>query len=177
MASRIKIECYFGFGLFRCWSYLQPKHKILVYPRAIKSPIQLYPSNKDNDNTLAQTPMKLQSDNLQGIRNFVDTDPINHVSWKHMAKGQGMLTKDFSENAGVSGWLKLSDFTQGDLETGLRKMSYQIQHLSQEQVIFGLDLGVTKILPQTGYAHLKNCLLQLATFGQSQQLDRRKNDA
>lgn len=177
MSPRIKVECYFGFGLFRCWSYLQPKHKILIYPRAIKSPIKLHPSNKDNDNTLAQTPIKLQSDSLQGIRNFVETDPIHHVSWKHMAKGQGMLTKDFSEQAGISGWLKLNDFVHGDIEAGLRMMSYQIQHLAQEQAIYGLDLGATKILPQRGHAHLKNCLYQLATFGQSHQLDRRKDDA
>ncbi|WP_371194529.1 DUF58 domain-containing protein [Glaciecola sp. SC05] len=177
MCARIKVECYFGFGLFRCWSYLQPQHRILVYPIAIKAPIKLHPSNKNNENTLAQTTIKLQSDNLQGIRNFVATDPIHHVSWKHMAKGQGMLTKDFSENAGISGWLKLSDYIQGDLENGLRIMSYQIQHLSQEQVVFGVDLGATKILPQTGYAHLQNCLFQLATFGQAHQMDRRQNDA
>lgn len=177
MCSRIKVECYFGFGLFRCWSYLQPKHQILVYPQGIKSPIKLQRTNKSTDNNPAQTSVKQQGDHLQGIRNYVATDPIHHVSWKHIAKGQGMLTKDFAEEAGMSGWLKLSDFVHGDLENGLRLMSYQIQHLSQEQAVFGVDLGSTQILPQSGHAHLKKCLLQLATHGQKNRLNRRENDA
>jgi uncharacterized protein (DUF58 family) len=177
MCSRIKVECYFGFGLFRCWSYLQPKHLILVYPSVIKAPIKLHPSSKQNDSSLVQNTPLVQSDSLQGIRNFVDTDPIHHVSWKHVAKGQGMLTKDFSENAGLSGWLKLSDVSHPDLEVGLRKMSYQVQLLTQDNIEFGLDLGSTKILPQSGISHLKSCLSQLAMFGQSHQMDRRKNDA
>ncbi|MFC4699568.1 DUF58 domain-containing protein [Glaciecola siphonariae] len=176
MSPRIKVECFFGFGLFRCWSYLQPKHKILVYPSAQKSSINLHQINKDDNDVPSQASAKQQSDNLQGIRNFVETDPLHHVSWKHVAKGQGMLTKDFGETSGVSGWLRLNDVMQGNLEESLRIMSYQVQHLSQEQVEFGFDLGTNQILPQSGMGHLQNCLFQLATYGQSHQMDRRKND-
>jgi uncharacterized protein (DUF58 family) len=177
MCSRIKVECFYGFGLFRCWSYLQPKQKILVYPRASKVPINLHNTQQDKDTAIFQSPHKTQSDGLQGIRNHIDTDPIHHVSWKHVAKGQGLLTKDFTENTGKSGWLRLSDVSHPDLEDGLRKMSYQVQELSQAQVEFGLDLGSTKILPQSGFSHLQNCLFQLATFGQREYQNRRKEDA
>jgi uncharacterized protein (DUF58 family) len=177
MCSRIKVECFYGFGLFRCWSYLQPKHKVLIYPSALKATVHLHQSQQDNDARPTQTSNKIQSDSLQGIRSFVETDPIHHVSWKHVAKGQGLVTKDFSDDAGVSGWLKLKDVSHPDLEAGLRMLSYQVQSLSQDQVEFGLDLGATKILPQSGHAHLENCLFQLATYGQKHHQDRRQNDA
>nr|WP_136249593.1 DUF58 domain-containing protein [Ningiella ruwaisensis] len=176
VCKRVKVECFFAFGLYRCWSYLQPKHRILVYPSVLKAPLKLHQINEDDDNDLAQHTRLTQSDNLQGIRNYVETDPMHHVSWKHVAKGQGLLTKDFAEHAGLMGWLKLSDYGSADIEQSLRILSYQVQHLSQEQIEFGLDLGDTKILPNSGIPHLEKCLFQLATYGQP-KLDRRASDA
>jgi len=137
-----------------------------VFPSVQKSSIQLYSANSDAQLNHASDSQIAISDDLQGIREYQLTDPMHHVSWKHVAKGQGMLTKDFNENKGVSGWLRLVDLQHLGTENALRCLCYQVQQLDKEHVQFGLDLGHTKLLPKEGSAHLKECLIQLAMYAE-----------
>lgn len=161
---KISITATYGFGLFKCWTYLTPKINFYVYPAMRKSSINLYKANVDAQLAHSSDSQYLISDDLQGIREHQITDPIHHISWKHVAKGQGMLTKDFSESKGVSGWLRLEDVAYASTEDALQCLCYQVQQLDKDQVQYGLDLGATKILPQEGQAHLHECLVQLALF-------------
>ncbi|MFT6268989.1 MAG: hypothetical protein ACJAVV_001807 [Alphaproteobacteria bacterium] len=161
---KIKLVATYGFGLFKCWTHLTPKLDFYVYPAMHKSAMNLFRANSDAQLAHSSDSQYIISDDLQGIREHQITDPIHHVSWKHFAKGQGMLTKDFSENKGVSGWLRLSDLDHLDTEQALQCLCYQVQQLDKDQVQFGLDLGNTKILPHEGQAHLHKCLVQLAMY-------------
>jgi uncharacterized protein (DUF58 family) len=160
----IKLVATYGFGLFKCWTHLSPKLHFYVYPAMQKSAMNLFRTNSDAQLAHSSDSQYVISDDLQGIREHQVTDPIHHVSWKHVAKGQGMLTKDFSESKGVSGWLRLQDLSHLDTEQALRCLCYHVQQLDKDQVQFGLDLGSTKILPQEGQAHLHKCLVQLAMY-------------
>lgn len=161
---RITIVSIYGFGLFKCWTHISPNLHFYVYPRIQKSAINLFSAKTDAQLVHSSDSQYVISDDLQGIREYQNTDPMHHVSWKHVAKGQGMLTKDFSQPKGVSGWLRLVDLQHLDIEEALRCLCFQIQQLDKDQVKFGLDLGVTKIIPQEGQTHLKDCLAQLALF-------------
>ena len=161
---KIKLTATYGFGLFTCWTQLSPNINFFVYPAMQKSVMTLFRTNSDAQLAHASDSQYVISDDLQGIREHQLTDPIHHVSWKHVAKGQGMLTKDFSENRGVSGWLRLKDLAHLDTEEALKCLCYQIQQLDKDQVQFGLDLGDTKILPHEGQTHLHACLVQLALY-------------
>lgn len=158
----VTMRATYGFGLFTCWANLSPRLSFYVYPSVQKSKIHLFNANADADLTHASDSQVAISDDLQGIREYQQSDPIYHVSWKHSAKGQGMLTKDFTENKGVSGWLRLADLQSQGTEQALRCLCYQIQELDKDQVQFGLDLGDTKILPNEGPKHLQECLVRLA---------------
>jgi len=140
----------------------------MVYPALKKSAVRLYKANEEAELIDASDSQYAISDNLQGIREYLPTDPIHHVSWKHVAKGQGMLTKDFSENKGVSGWLRLQDLSQNGTEDALRCLCYQVQQMDKDHVQFGLDLGITQILPNQGQRHLEACLEQLALYPKEQ---------
>ena len=161
---QVKLSATYGFGLFNCWSILNPTLTFFVYPSPQKSAMTLFRTNSDAQLDHASDSQYVISDDLQGIREHQITDPINHVSWKHVAKGQGMLTKDFSENRGISGWLRLQDLSHLSTEEALRCLCYQIQQLDKDQVQFGVDLGECKILPTEGQAHLHQCLVQLALY-------------
>lgn len=161
---KISVTALYGFGLFRCWTYLTPKISFYVYPAMQKLAVKLHRANADAQLAHSSDSQYVISDDLQGIREHQVTDPMHHVSWKHVAKGQGMMTKDFSESKGVSGWLRLADLQHLDTEQALQCLCYQVQQLDKDQVQFGLDLGATKILPQEGQAHLHECLVQLAMF-------------
>lgn len=166
---RISLKSMYGFGLFKCWTHLTPKISFYVYPAMQKSAINLHKANADAQLAHSSDSQYVISDDLQGIREHQITDPIHHISWKHVAKGQGMLTKDFSENKGVSGWLRLVDLQHNGIEYALQCLCYQVQQLDKDQVQFGLDLGQTKILPQEGQAHLHECLVQLSIYKNSEQ--------
>jgi len=87
ICPRLKVETFYGFGFFRCWSYLRPKHMVLVYPHSQRCETKLQAVNQTHENQGSTNTAAIQSDTLQGIRNHLETDPIHHVSWKHMAKG------------------------------------------------------------------------------------------
>lgn len=163
-SPKISITATYGFGLFKCWTYLTPKIDFYVYPAMRKSSIKLHRANADAQLAHSSDSQYVISDDLQGIREYQITDPMHHISWKHVAKGQGMLTKDFSESKGVSGWLRLADVPHANTEHALQCLCFQVQQLDKDQVQYGLDLGATKILPQEGQAHLHECLVQLALF-------------
>jgi uncharacterized protein (DUF58 family) len=162
---RITLSATYGFGLFKCWTHLNPDLQFFVYPAMRKSSISLFRASEDAQLAHSSDSQYVITDDLQGIREYQSTDPMHHVSWKHVAKGQGMLSKDFSENKGVSGWLRMADLEHLGVEEALSCLCYQIQQLDKDQVQYGLDLGSTKILPQEGQKHLYECLTQLALFG------------
>ncbi|MGQ8365764.1 DUF58 domain-containing protein [Glaciecola sp. 1036] len=161
------VQATYGLGLFKCWSYLVYPDKLIVYPSVIKHPPKLHKMASDSGGASSSDSQMVVSDNLQGIRSYQKTDPLHHVSWKHVAKGQGMLSKDFTENAGVSGWLFLADYQHLDTEKALSILCFQVQQLHRDKVKFGIDLGTTKVLPNLGDKHQLECLSLLASFNQS----------
>ncbi len=162
--GKITVNGIYGFGLFKCWSYIVPDDPLVVYPAVEKQAAILHKMNDDVSGKEASDSQISISDNLQGIRQHQKTDPLHHVSWKHVAKGQGLLSKDFNESTGISGWLLLRDFLDLPIEKALMILCFQVQELSRDKVSFGLDLGSHKILPNSGEKHLKECLLSLASY-------------
>lgn len=162
--AKITISAHYGFGLIRCWTHLSPQLNIVVYPKMKKSPLILNHSNSEHQLAISSDSQYAISDNLQGIREYQTSDPIHHVSWKHVAKGQGMLTKDFNENMSLTGWLRLSDYIHLGIEEALQCLCFQAQQLEKDHVHFGLDLESNTILPNQGKQHLEECLHQLAIY-------------
>jgi uncharacterized protein (DUF58 family) len=161
--GRVSVESIFPFGLFKCWTHLSVPYSLLVYPRPISGPQKIRELAQKGD-TGAKTGANVTTEDLQGLREYRDTDPIHHVSWKHYAKGQGLLTRDFSEKAAVSGWLNISDYLQDDLELALSELTYQVIDLSSQDATFGLNLGHHQIMPNTGGEHKEQCLEALANY-------------
>ncbi len=163
----VSLSATYGFGLFKCYSQLSPKLQVLVYPQIQKSALTLAHSSSHNSKAMGGQTQLFRTDDLQGIREYKSTDSLKHVSWKHAAKGQGLLTKSFVDNKGMNGWLRLDDFKHLGIENALRCLCYQVQQLDKEQVTFGLDLGSQKVFPRSGDEHVKNCLVQLALYSSS----------
>ncbi len=161
--GRVSIESIFPFGLFRCWTHLSVPGKLTIYPAPMAGPLKLRQQN-EHGKTGKNENSKVTSDDLQGLREYRDTDPIYHVSWKHFAKGQGLLSRDFNENAALSGWLNFSDYLQGDVEQALSLLAYQILELGTQDASFGLSIGNQQIMPGKGQQHQVQCLEALALY-------------
>ena len=81
-----------------------------------------------------------------------------------MAKGQGKLTKHYQQNQSHANWLVLDKMPASDIETKLELLCFLIVEYSKTGRDFGLDLGATKISPNSNLEHQKNCLTALADY-------------
>jgi uncharacterized protein (DUF58 family) len=160
---RVSIESIFPFGLFRCWSHLCVPSHFLVFPAPIACSLKLRQQHSKG-NTGNKSGVAVTTEDLQGIRGYRDSDPIHHVSWKHFAKGQGLLSKDFSERSAISGWLHFSDYFNENVEYALSEVTFQILDLSNQEATFGFSIGKQKIMPNTGMQHQQQCLEAVALY-------------
>jgi uncharacterized protein (DUF58 family) len=165
--GRVSIESIFPFGLFRCWSHLTVPGQFFVFPAPSPCSLQLRRQNAKG-NTGNKLGVPVTSEDLQGIRDYRDSDPIHHVSWKHFAKGQGLLSKDFSERSAISGWLHFSDYFSENVEQALSEVTFQILALSKQDANFGFSIGKQQIMPNTGMQHQQQCLEAVALYRHKQ---------
>lgn len=160
---RLTVSSYYPLGLYRCWTHLLFEQQSLVYPKPIFCELTLdcsaRSSEPDGAHALAQG-----HDDIDGLKAYQQGDPLYHVAWKQVAKGQGMVSKLFNSTQSSSGWLRLLPCSPDNLERKLGQLCFQVNQLSQQQVRYGLDLGNVQIEPGSGLQHQEACLAALARF-------------
>lgn len=163
---RVTFNSYFPLGLYRCWTHLAFQSDIVIYPTPVRCAIRL--ENKSDEQDQLQASMSVKGhDDFDTLAPYKQGEPLYHVAWKQVAKGQGMLSKQFSHETGASGWLVMPKVATENLELTLSQLCFQILELSRKNQRFGLDLGNQKIPPDCGNEHQKNCLTALALYGKA----------
>ncbi|WP_299078164.1 DUF58 domain-containing protein [uncultured Paraglaciecola sp.] len=173
--SRVTVESFYPLGLYRCWTHLAFTHQICVFPKPIPCDIQLYVSEHNSTKKSGEMATSQSGhDDFSHLKAYQVGEPLNHVAWKHLAKGRGMVSKQFSSEGNHIGWLKLSPEYRHKtsqqlvlaeyLEKELGQLCYQVIELSRTQRTFGLDLGEHCIAPNSGAGHRQACLQALAYF-------------
>ena len=175
--SRVTVESFYPLGLYRCWTHLAFTHQITVFPKPLPCEIRLHVSEHNSAKKSAEIANEQSGhEDFSHLKTYQIGEPLNHVAWKQLAKGRGMVSKQFSSVGSHIGWLKLSsDFTNKTLshpskeaatalEIELGELCYQVIELSRTQRTFGLDLGAQCIAPNSGADHRLACLDALAYF-------------
>ncbi len=155
---RVTLHSNYPLGLFRCWSHLDFKQTLVVYPALIAAPIHLESVSGEGDNQTEQPGY----DDFYALREYEPGEPLHRVAWKHVAKGSDWVSKAFSQQQSESGYLQLP--VTGNLETALSQLAYQVDSLSDKAVQFGLRLPNQKVLPASGPEHRHACLTLLAAY-------------
>jgi hypothetical protein len=175
--SRVTVESFYPLGLYRCWTHLPFTHQITVFPKPLPCEIQLHVSEHHSANKSGEIANEQSGhDDFSHLKTYQIGEPLNHVAWKQLAKGRGMVSKQFSSIGNQIGWLKLptefknetlfqlSKASATALEKELGELCYQVIELSRTQRTFGLDLGMQCIAPNSGAGHRLMCLEALAYF-------------
>jgi uncharacterized protein (DUF58 family) len=175
--SRVTVQSFYPLGLYRCWTHLAFIHEITVFPKPIPCEIQLHISDHHRAKKSGGiVNVQAGHDDFSHLKAYQVGEPLNHVAWKQLAKGRGMVSKQFSSMSNHIGWLKLSaeykkkalsSSTMLDkitLDKELGELCYQVIELSRTQRTFGLDLGAQCITPNSGAGHRLACLRALAYF-------------
>ena len=103
-----------------------------------------------------------------GLRDYKKGDPIKHIAWKYLAKGKGMLTKEYDSQPQSTEWLDWSSMPGVDQETRLSRLCGWILQAEQQGKRYGLKTPLIEIPPASGDLHREKCLRHLAFYGLEQ---------
>lgn len=160
----IVLETRQPLGWIRAWSYLRPKVEHIVYPRR-NGDLPMPFGQGGEAQGEGRNPGGM--DDFAGIREFREGDSLRHVAWKSLARGQGLLTKMFE---GYTSSQLCFDYTELpshlSQEERLSQMARWVDEARQTQLRTEFILPPTRLGPAEDEGHHRNCLRQLALFGQ-----------
>jgi len=161
--GRFTVSSRFPLGLFRAWSYLDLDMHGVVYPR--RGPVNPLPPNESGSRHESQARVA-GVDDFYGLRSYVPEDSPRHVHWKAVARGQGMVTKEFTGGGSSERWLSWEQTEGLPKEERLSQLCRWLLDAESEGDTYGLRIPGKEIEPAQGESQLHECLTALAFFGQ-----------
>lgn len=96
---RIKLWSNWPVGLFHAWSWIHPDHAVLVWPRPeLAGPPPVLQGEHDLRRRLHQ------GEDIAALRDYRSGDPQRHIAWKHSARHEHLLVKDFEQPEAREEW-------------------------------------------------------------------------
>jgi len=163
--GRVTLSSCYPLGLFRAWAYVDIEAETLVYPRpADHAPL---PQTGQGSGERMETTEE-GSDDFHGFRSYQAGDSPRHIYWKALARGQGLMTKQFQRHQSPELWFDWTDTRGADIETRLSQLCRWLLDGDSQQQRFGLRLPGVVLAPAQGKDQLDQCLAQLALFGEAE---------
>lgn len=128
----VKLFSVYPFGLVRAWTYLYLTGQSSIAPRAE------YPTMEQQH---SQQKQELEFDEFRELRNFRQGDSIQAVSWKQVARGQGLYVKVFEQHDDQhSVEIDYQNMPSSDHEDKLCLMMGLVEQCEQQQCAYRLLL-------------------------------------
>lgn len=163
---RLKIISKYPFGLVSVWSYMQLAHTVFVYPQQLKPLHEASLQNNHNtDDGLHKN--SHGSDEFDGLNIHQTGMNMKRISWKHYAKTQQLMVKEFVNYSAQS---VVFDFNQlqGNTESRLQQLSYLVTQAYSQGVSYGLQLEAGLYAISDTKEHCKQCLEALSRFAKDE---------
>lgn len=161
--QRVRVETSFPLGLFTAWSWLKLDFTALAYPEPEFTPFVFTTDKGTEQAEHAQAFIKGDQD-FHGLRDYQPGDTMRQISWKHVAKGKGIVSKEFEQpqaNCSLFGWDSLAPLPQ---ETRLSRLCGWIINAHEQGRQYGLELPQQSIPLDYGEQHKQRCLTALALY-------------
>jgi uncharacterized protein (DUF58 family) len=159
--GRMEIFTEYPVGLFHAWSYVDFGSTCLVYPKpdpgAGALPLDARATGEGN------VPIA-GDEEFQSLRAYKAGDTPRQIAWKALARGQGLLVKEFGSTASADLWLDYDGLQGLGREERLSRLTWWVIEAERTQLPYGLKLPGDSIRPALGAAHRDKCLEALALF-------------
>ena len=156
------IATQYPLGLFRAWSTIRLDAKCLVYPRPLSGPLTTADdAGAVNGEEGRDIP---GAEDFQELKSYQQGDPLQHIAWKALSRGQGLFTKMFVAQAGSTAMLDFDALLEPHTERKLSRLCDMILQACSHNLVFGLKLPGKVIDPNRGEAHRQKCLKALALY-------------
>ena len=165
--DRVEVFTEYPTGLFHAWSYVEFGSRCLVYPKpdpgAGALPLDAHAAGQGN------IPIR-GDEEFQSLRAYKPGDTPRQIAWKALARGQGLLVKEFGATASADLWLDFDLLAGLPVEERLSRLAWWVLEAERAQVPYGLKLPNHSVRPLTGPRHRDACLEALALYGISDEV-------
>jgi uncharacterized protein (DUF58 family) len=160
--GRLKLFTQFPLGLCYAWAYAQLDMQCIVYPRPEGGRVPL-PLPSSGDATGITHGMGLED--FAGLRTYHPGDSPRHIAWKAAARGEALLTKQFSGRTARELWLDWQSTAESmGVEARLARLARWVVDAHAAGLSFGLRLPGVTLRPAPGDAQRERCLEALALY-------------
>ncbi len=166
---RLKIKTVYPLGIMQAWSYVYFARTAWVYPKPEVFDWQAQYAVASQEDLPIGGQYRQGQDDFERLDNYVEGESLARVSWGHVARGQGMLTKHFADPVGHEQTLDYADMPAVHHEQKLAQLAYGAMKLGELGVKFHMRLPnevssdvCSAVMMGEGDSFAQACLLRLA---------------
>jgi uncharacterized protein (DUF58 family) len=161
--GRIRVSSSFPVNFFiRYWDF-QLATRFIVYPRLIRTEHIPVADGPEYGGCGAHETSGLDGE-LERIRAYSGNEPLRAIHWKHSARSEELLVKQFSRQSAMPLIIRPDTLPGDTLEERLSRAAWLVRMRDQEQET-GLILDGQLIQPASGHRHTAHLLTELALYG------------
>ena len=149
-------------GFVRVLKKFATSQTYVVYPKPAGD-LQLPLSHARSHHSRSQAEIG-EGDDFAGVRAYVPGEPQRHIDWKAVARGQPLMTKQFTAEAQGFVYLDFSALHFTDVEDRLSQLALWAIAAERARRLYGLRLPGTEIAPAVGESHFHQCMRALSRF-------------
>ncbi len=159
LPPRLTVSTVYPLGILRAWTYVRFSQVAWVSPKQIEGILHgQTTATADHEEVVTRV---AGQEEFEDLRSFIEGESLSRVSWQHLARGQGVLTKQFSDARGREQLLDY-DVMHGGHELRLSQLAYWVKRLTAEHVAFELKIRDRSLPLGAGLAHQSAALRLLA---------------
>jgi uncharacterized protein (DUF58 family) len=159
---RLTVSSVYPLGILQAWSYVFLDGYAWVYPAALAYDIKAEQLVISDQMHAASLQNQAGQDDFEQLDSYVPGESLARISWGHVARGQGLLSKRFVDPVGQEQVLDYYQMPAANHEDKLRQLRFGIDALAQSQDAFRLKLPDGEGVMGQGYGFVQESLLRLA---------------
>ena len=152
----------YPFGFHKVAKQIVTSQTYVVYPKPAGNPA--LPRDMSSSTKGVNRSELGEGADFAGVRAYVEGESQRHIDWKAVARGQPLMTKQFTAESDAEIYLDVAAARQSDLEDRLSQVALWIIEAERARAPYGLRMPNLKLAPSLGRAHFHRCLHALALF-------------
>lgn len=160
--GKLCLATIYPLGFLRGFKRIAAPQRYIIYPKPAGDPN--LPTGHSRSAQNKPCPEIGEGDDFAGVRPYVPGESQRHIDWKAVARGQALMTKQFTAETGGELYLDFAAVRFKDLEDRLSQLALWVIEAERSRRPYGLRLPNTGIPPSLGDAHFHRCLRTLALY-------------
>lgn len=159
---RLILSTIYPIGVMRSWSYIYFAKPAWVYPKPYQFNWKISHTLSSDDESV-QTSFQTKGQNdFDVLDEYQEGESLSRISWVHLARGHGMLTKHFADSTGREITLNYADMPAKQHERKLEQLAFAVKLFGDTNQPFIMNLPNDMGKLGHGKEFINETLLRLA---------------